>query len=183
MVFNGFSASSKTPAASTSPPFPIFPFAKAASLSIYNTIEYLREWYCLPSCSVKIKYIYSLSQFRMDNPGIQSSDLPHSLQLDSLSGVAEDASTLAAAQAQQQHQHEIQEHVPSAESTDAQSLHPLQTAIETLDSYSIQQHEGPNEARSFREPYNNNILVSTYIRWIFPVTGPLSYKIWRISIT
>ncbi|KAE8361191.1 hypothetical protein BDV27DRAFT_148049 [Aspergillus caelatus] len=93
----------------------------------------------------------------MENPGIQSSDLPHSLQLDSLSGVAEDASTLAAAQAQaQQHQHEIQEHVPSAESTDAQSLHPLQTAIETLDPYSIQQHEGPNEARSFREPYNNN---------------------------
>ncbi|KAB8258255.1 hypothetical protein BDV32DRAFT_139783 [Aspergillus pseudonomiae] len=89
----------------------------------------------------------------MDNPGVQSSDLPHSLHLDSLSGVAEDASTLAAAQAQ--HQHDIQEHVPSAEPTDAQSLHPLQTAVGTLDSYSIQQQEEQNEARSFREPFNN----------------------------
>ncbi|KAE8371362.1 hypothetical protein BDV26DRAFT_286855 [Aspergillus bertholletiae] len=90
----------------------------------------------------------------MDNPGLQSSDLPHSLHLDSLSGVAEDASTLAAAQAQQ-HQHGIQEHVPTAESTDAQSLHPLQTAAGALDSYSIQQQQGANEAQSFREPYNN----------------------------
>ncbi|OGM49110.1 glutathione transferase [Aspergillus bombycis] len=89
----------------------------------------------------------------MDNPGIQTSDLPHSLHLDSLSGVAEDASTLAAAQAQ--HQHDIQEHVHSAESTDAQSLHPLQTAVGTLDSYSIQQQEEQNEAQPFREPFNN----------------------------
>ncbi|KAJ1706451.1 hypothetical protein OAory_01057780 [Aspergillus oryzae] len=89
----------------------------------------------------------------MNNPGIHSSDIPHSLHLDALSGVAEDASTLAAAQAQH-HQHDIQEHVPSAESTDAQSLHPLQTAVGVLDSYSIQQQEEQNDDRSFRESYN-----------------------------
>ncbi|GMG12175.1 unnamed protein product [Aspergillus oryzae] len=93
----------------------------------------------------------------MNNPGIHSSDIPHSLYLDALSGVAEDASTLAAAQAQH-HQHDIQEHVPSAESTDAQSLHPLQTAVGVLDSYSIQQQEEQNDDRSFRESYN--LLVS-----------------------
>ncbi|GMF78614.1 unnamed protein product [Aspergillus oryzae] len=93
----------------------------------------------------------------MNNPGIHSSDIPHSLHLDALSGVAEDASTLAAAQAQH-HQHDIQEHVPSAESTDAQSLHPLQTAVGVLDSYSIQQQEEQNDDRSFRESYN--LLVS-----------------------
>ncbi|RAQ42452.1 glutathione transferase [Aspergillus flavus] len=89
----------------------------------------------------------------MNNPGIHSSDIPHSLHLDALSSVAEDASTLAAAQAQH-HQHDIQEHVPSAESTDAQSLHPLQTAVGVLDSYSIQQQEEQNDDRSFRESYN-----------------------------
>ncbi|KAE8339898.1 hypothetical protein BDV24DRAFT_152481 [Aspergillus arachidicola] len=89
----------------------------------------------------------------MNNPRIHSSDLPHSLHLDALSGVAEDASTLAAAQAQH-HQHDMQEHVPSAESTDAQSLHPLQTAVGALDSYSIQQQEEQNDDRSFRESYN-----------------------------
>ncbi|GAB1203952.1 hypothetical protein APSETT445_002597 [Aspergillus pseudonomiae] len=111
----------------------------------------------------------------MDNPGVQSSDLPHSLHLDSLSGVAEDASTLAAAQAQ--HQHDIQEHVPSAEPTDAQSLHPLQTAVGTLDSYSIQQQEEQNEARSFREPFNN--LPGGYLRDMPSVVDPPDLDLWR----
>ncbi|KAE8396482.1 hypothetical protein BDV23DRAFT_167910 [Aspergillus alliaceus] len=88
----------------------------------------------------------------MDNTGMQSSDLPHPLHLDSLPAVAENASTLAAAQAQQQqHQHDIQQHVQSADPTDAQSLHSLQTAVGPLESYTITQQD----QRSFREPYNN----------------------------
>ncbi|KAF7589681.1 hypothetical protein BBP40_003973 [Aspergillus hancockii] len=92
----------------------------------------------------------------MDNPGIQSSDLPHSLHLDSLSGVAENASTLAAAQAQQhqQHQHEIQEHIQGADLTEAHSLQPLQSAVGPLEPYPLH-HQEQDGSRPYREPYNN----------------------------
>ncbi|KAE8349340.1 hypothetical protein BDV28DRAFT_160576 [Aspergillus coremiiformis] len=88
----------------------------------------------------------------MDNPSIQPSDLPHSLHLDSLSGVAEDASTLAAQQQHHHHQHHHHHEIQN-DPTDAQSLQPLQTAVGPVESYPIQQQD-QNGVQPFREPYN-----------------------------
>ncbi|KAE8146065.1 hypothetical protein BDV25DRAFT_133244 [Aspergillus avenaceus] len=92
----------------------------------------------------------------MNSSGLPSADLSHSIHLDSLPSVAEDASTLAAHQQQQQQQQQqnIHEHVSGLDSTDAQSLQPLQSAVGSLGAYPLPPSE-QNGVRSSRDSLNH----------------------------
>ncbi|KAH8428153.1 glutathione S-transferase family protein [Aspergillus melleus] len=92
----------------------------------------------------------------MDNSEpLHSLDIPRPLAPDSLSCVAEDASTLAAAQELEQQPQSIQGHATSDNAVDAHSLPPLHLDSASIDPYASQQLEGNGDHLSrTAEPYS-----------------------------
>lgn len=105
----------------------------------------------------------------MDDPEpLRSLDIPRPLPADSLSCVAEDASTLNAAQEQEQQPRSIHERASSDNAVDAQSLPSFPLISAGLDPYTAQQLDG-NGARLSRtaEPYNSLVRISAFFYFLF----------------
>ncbi|KAK1149428.1 hypothetical protein N8T08_006651 [Aspergillus melleus] len=114
----------------------------------------------------------------MDNSEpLRSLDIPRPLAPDSLSCVAEDASTLAAAQEQEQQPQSIQGHATSANVVDAHSLPPLHlTPSRDGVAASLQerhQTETENDVSIFASKENG------YLRDMMSVLDPPDLDLWR----